>query len=77
MRILIDLNRCQNYGQCIAAAPRVFALIGPESIEYDHAPGPEDHAAVRRAALACPMSAIRIGAAIGIDAAGSDDVVRP
>ncbi len=61
MRIIVDLNRCQNYGQCVYAAPGVFRFVGTESIEYDHAPDSDDDVAVRRAAVACPMSAITLG----------------
>ncbi|HEX3789749.1 MAG TPA: ferredoxin [Pseudonocardiaceae bacterium] len=62
MRIVVDLNRCQSYGQCVFAAPEVFRFRGEESLEYDHVPGPASAAAVRRAALACPVQAITLGA---------------
>ena len=65
MRILVDLNRCQSYGQCVFAAPEVFRFRGEESLEYDHVPGAASDAAVRRAALACPVQAITLGAAAG------------
>ncbi|GAB3971665.1 FAD-dependent oxidoreductase [Actinoallomurus acanthiterrae] len=60
MRIVVDLNRCQSYGQCVFAAPEVFHFRGEESLEYDHAPGAASEAAVRRAALACPVQAITL-----------------
>lgn len=62
MRIVVDLNRCQSYGQCVFAAPEVFLFRGAESLEYDHAPGAASDAAVRRAALACPVQAIALNA---------------
>jgi ferredoxin len=61
VRVVVDLNRCQSYGQCVFAAPEVFRFRGEESLEYDHAPGAESEAAVWRAALACPMQAIIVG----------------
>jgi ferredoxin len=61
VRIIVDLNRCQSYGQCVFAAPEVFRFRGEESLEYDHAPGAESDAAVWRAALACPVQAITVG----------------
>ncbi|HEX3778689.1 MAG TPA: ferredoxin [Pseudonocardiaceae bacterium] len=61
MRIVVDLNRCQSYGQCVFAAPEVFRFRGEESLEYDHVPGPDADRAVQRAALACPVQAITIG----------------
>jgi ferredoxin len=63
MRIVVDLNRCQSYGQCVFAAPAVFRFRGEESLEYDHTPGAESDREVRRAALACPVRAITIGEA--------------
>jgi ferredoxin len=61
VRIVVDLNRCQSYGQCVFAAPEVFRFRGEESLEYDHTPGAVSDAAVQRAALACPMQAITLG----------------
>jgi ferredoxin len=63
VRIVVDLNRCQSYGQCVFAAPEVFRFRGEESLEYDHVPGAASDAAVQWAALACPVQAITLGAA--------------
>jgi ferredoxin len=60
MRILVDLNRCQSYGQCVFAAPSVFELRG-EALEYEYAPEDSLQGQVRRAAAACPVQAITIG----------------
>ena len=61
MRILVDLNRCESYVQCVFAAPTVFRLIGEESLEWDYAPDDALRAQVERAAAACPVQAISIG----------------
>jgi ferredoxin len=61
MRVVVDLNRCQSYGQCVFAAPEVFRFRGEESLEYDHVPDTESGRAVERAALACPVQAITLG----------------
>ena len=60
MRIVVDLNRCQGYGQCVFLAPRVFELRGEEVLIYD--PGPDDTQRLQalRAAAACPVQAIRV-----------------
>jgi ferredoxin len=60
MRIVVDLNRCQGYGQCVFLAPTVFELRGEEALMYD--PGPEEtqRLPVIRAAAACPVQAIRL-----------------
>jgi ferredoxin len=60
MRIVVDLNRCQGYGQCVFLAPTVFELRGEEALMCD--PGPEEtqRLPVIRAAAACPVQAIRL-----------------
>ena len=61
MRILVDLVRCQSYGQCIYAAPSVFRFNGEQSLEVDYAPDDALREQVERAVAACPVQAIRIG----------------
>ncbi|MEV5718155.1 ferredoxin [Amycolatopsis mediterranei] len=61
MKVLVDLNRCQSYGQCVFAAPGVFRFRGEEALEYDHVPDAAATREVRRAALACPVGAVTIG----------------
>src|SRR5258708_932275 len=61
MRISVDLNRCQSYGQCCFAAPDVFHFHNGEALEYDPAPGEARRWDVVRAAKACPVQAIQIG----------------
>lgn len=68
-RLVVDLNRCQSYGQCVFAAPTVFRFHGTESLEYDYAPDPGRWAEVRRAAAACPVQAISLGVVPGSDSA--------
>ena len=63
MRIVVDLNRCQSYGQCVFAAPTVFRMYGEESLEYDYNPDDALREQVERAAAACPVQAIGIGRA--------------
>ena len=59
IRIIVDLNRCQAYGQCGFAAPAVFQLHG-ETLVYDPMPSNDLRADVERAVLACPVQAIRV-----------------
>lgn len=61
MRILVDLNRCQSYAQCVFASPTVFRMRGEESLEYDYNPDDALHERVEWAAATCPVQAIRIG----------------
>jgi ferredoxin len=58
MRVLVDLNRCLSYGQCVFAAPSVFRFHGEECLEYDYSPGDGLRREVREAAAACPVQAI-------------------
>ena len=61
MRILVDLVRCQSYGQCVYAAQSVFRFTGELSLEFDYAPDDALRDQVERAVAACPVQAIRIG----------------
>ncbi|MDF2255216.1 ferredoxin [Streptantibioticus ferralitis] len=63
MRLVVDLNRCQSYGQCVYAAPTVFRFHGEESLEYDYAPDASTRHEVERAAAACPVQAITLSGA--------------
>ena len=58
MRIVVDLNRCQGYAQCVPLAPTVLKLSGEEALMYD--PNPDDslRQQVLRAAASCPVQAI-------------------
>lgn len=58
MKVVVDLNRCQAYAQCLYAAPEHFALHGREALVYDPSPGEAARAAIERAVLACPVRAI-------------------
>jgi len=58
MRIVVDLNRCQGYAQCVPLAPDVLRLNGEEALMYN--PNPDDslRLQVLRAAASCPVRAI-------------------
>ena len=60
MRVVVDLNRCLGYAQCVFLAPTVFKLNGEEQLMYD--PNPDDATRVKvlRAAAACPVQAILV-----------------
>jgi NADPH-dependent 2,4-dienoyl-CoA reductase/sulfur reductase-like enzyme/ferredoxin len=60
MRVAVDLNRCQGYGQCAFAAPAVFRMHGDEALLYEPNPGEDQHEQVLRAAAACPVRAIAL-----------------
>jgi ferredoxin len=58
VKIVVDLNRCQGYGQCVYAAPSVFQLKGVEILAYDPAPSDQWRDEVEHAVHACPVRAI-------------------
>ncbi|MGW0803497.1 FAD-dependent oxidoreductase [Nonomuraea sp. NPDC002799] len=59
MRVVVDLTRCQGYGQCAFLAPDVFTMH-EEALRYDLAPDDERREHVLRAAAACPVQAIHL-----------------
>ena len=62
MKIYVDMEKCQHYGQCTFEAPTVFALNDEGKLEYV---GDVDDALadqVEAAADVCPMQAIEISA---------------
>ena len=61
MKLVVDLNKCQSYGQCVFAAPTVFRFHNEESLEFDYTPDEALREQVERAAAACPVQAIMLG----------------
>lgn len=59
MHVLVDLNRCQSYGQCVFAAPNTFRMPDTEVLEWDYQPRDRDQT-VLSAAHACPVQAITV-----------------
>jgi ferredoxin len=60
VKIVVDLTRCQSYGQCVFAAPKVFRFHGAEALEYDYDPDDSQQTQVRWAIAACPVHAISV-----------------
>lgn len=60
LRVSVDRDLCQNHGQCVYAAPDVFAFDDDEELVYDPTPAAELQAAVLAAAAACPVRAITL-----------------
>ncbi|WP_030452457.1 FAD-dependent oxidoreductase [Herbidospora cretacea] len=59
MRVVVDLTRCQGYGQCVFLAPEVFDM-GEEVLRYDLDPPDDQRDHILRAAAACPVQAIHL-----------------
>lgn len=60
MKVVIDLNICQDHGQCVFAAPEVFSLDGEGHIKWVENPDESLRAKVEDAADVCPLQAITI-----------------
>jgi ferredoxin len=60
MRIVVDLNRCQGYAQCVPLAPDVLKLHGEEALAYDPNPDDSQRQRVLRAVASCPVQAIQL-----------------
>ena len=60
MRIVVDLNRCQGYAQCVPLAPNVLKLSGEEALMYDPNPDDKLRQQVLRAVASCPVRAIMV-----------------
>ncbi len=73
MRIVVDLNRCQGYAQCVPLAPDVLKLNGDEALSYDPNPDDTQRLRVLRAAASCPVQAILVDELDSDKRASADD----
>lgn len=62
MKVIVDTRRCELHGECVMAAPDLFAIDDDkESVTLlNDQPGEGLRSAVEEAAMMCPVSAIRI-----------------
>ncbi|MFE1169237.1 ferredoxin [Nocardiopsis sp. NPDC058789] len=60
MRVHVDTTVCESHGQCVFAAPDVFAFDDDEELVYQSSPDPGRRPAVRRAVVSCPVRAITL-----------------
>jgi ferredoxin len=58
VRIVVDLNKCLGYAQCVPLAPQVLKLSGEEAVVYNPNPDAVHRQRVLRAAASCPVQAI-------------------
>jgi NADPH-dependent 2,4-dienoyl-CoA reductase/sulfur reductase-like enzyme/ferredoxin len=71
MRLVVDLTRCEGFGQCAFLAPDVFRMRGPEALWDNPEPDDSQRERVLRAAAACPVQAIRVDRIDARDAAAA------
>jgi ferredoxin len=58
VRIVVDLNKCLGYAQCVPLAPQILKLSGEEALMYNPNPDEVHRQRVLRAAASCPVQAI-------------------
>ncbi|MFE4679969.1 ferredoxin [Streptomyces sp. NBC_01280] len=62
MKVVVDMNKCQDHGQCVFSAPDVFQLDDTGRLAYVSDPDDALRDDVEEAADVCPLQAIRIEA---------------
>jgi ferredoxin len=60
IKIEVDMSLCQNYGQCVFEAPRIFHLNDDDKLEHLAEANDDERDQVEAAVDVCPMQAIRI-----------------
>jgi ferredoxin len=60
MKVTVDMNVCQDHGQCAIAAPDVFQINAEGKLEYIGSPDDAMREYVEEAADACPVQAITV-----------------
>jgi ferredoxin len=60
IKIDVDMDKCQHYGQCVFEAPEIFRLNADDKLEYTAEAPDELLADLEAAADVCPMQAITI-----------------
>lgn len=64
--LTVDRALCEDHGQCVFAAPAVFAFDDDdERLQYDPSPDAAQRDAVLAAAAACPVRAITMSGPSG------------
>ena len=60
IKIQVDMDQCQNYGQCVFEAPKNFKLNDNDELEWIAEADDDERDNVENAVDVCPMQAIRI-----------------
>jgi ferredoxin len=61
IKVLVDMDVCQNHGQCVFSAPQVFELDDDgDLVQLQGEVGEDLRDAVEEAADVCPVQAITI-----------------
>ena len=60
MKIHVEMDKCQHYGQCVFEADDIFSLGDDGKLTYLHDVDESRRVAVESAVDVCPMQAISI-----------------
>ena len=60
MKVIVDMNLCQSHGECVLAAPDVFALGDDDVLTWKEDVEESQRAEVQEAVDVCPMMAISL-----------------
>ena len=60
MKILVDMDKCQHYGQCVFEADDIFSLGEDGKLSYTSEVDESRRSDVESAVDVCPMQAISI-----------------
>ncbi len=60
MKVVVDLGKCADHGQCVFAAPDVFQLDANGKLVYESDPDDALRDPVDEAADVCPLQAITV-----------------
>ena len=60
LKIKVDMQRCQHYGQCALEAPDVFRLNSENKLEWAATTDEDQRDRVESAIDVCPMQAITL-----------------
>lgn len=60
LKVIVDMDLCQDHGQCVFAAPDVFHLDDNGRLGHVASPDASLRADIEEAADVCPLQAIRI-----------------
>jgi ferredoxin len=58
LKINVDMEKCQHYGQCVFDAPNVFRLNDDDKLEYEATADDSERDNIQLAIDICPMQAI-------------------
>ena len=58
MKVVVDMAKCADHGQCVYAAPEVFQLDDNGKLAYEPSPDPALRDVIEEAVDACPLQAI-------------------